>query len=404
MCPSQSTIFIKRLFTWAIPVPGQRSLVMNTLKNHVIILLCFGISLTERFTQASIPLIVDHLGLSSIEMSLFLSAMAASTVFTSVVIAPYVDAYNRRYFLGLMGFLGAVAVLSFFMFGYTRALGWGCFLMFCIGAALRIINLRRLSVINSEVIKSELSRAHTRMQLSITVAMAIAPLCLTLIAPGNYLSFAIVMLSICIVFSACTSSTSTSLISKTSKSAPPDRDESRELGFANNFIFIGMLLSGLFISTLLIYCKSISDQPDRLYAHIILSQMVGLIIANILFERFFGERFKRYSILITIIALSELAFILAESKLLISTLSFLIGFSFQIMFLRSHNQFQRKIPHGLTARLNGIRGLYTFTGMTTGYLLGPLLYKSGGIELVFLTCSATALLFLPCLKHLRPSR
>ncbi|MCV4342575.1 MFS transporter [Pseudomonas capsici] len=375
---------------------------MSTLKKHMIILLCFGISLTERFTQASIPLLVDHLGLTSFEMSLFLSAMAASTVFTSVVIAPYIDTYNRISFLGLMSFLGVIAGLSFFMFNYNKALGWGCFLMFCIGATLRIINLRRLSVINSETVSSKLSRTHTRMQLSITVAMAIAPLCLTLIAPRNYLNFTIVMLLICIFFSGCTSSSSP-LIYTTQKSALVERTESREQHFANSFIFIGMLLSGLFLSALLLYCKRISDHPEQLYAHIVLSQMIGLILANIMFERFFGGRFKRYGILITIIALSELAFIFLESSFFIKTLSCLIGFSFQVMFLRSHNQFQRTIPHGLSAKLNGIRGLYTFAGITAGYLLGPFLYNAGGIELVFLCCSATALLFFFCLKHLTPS-
>lgn len=374
---------------------------MKNFKNHIIILLCFGISLTERFTQASIPLIVNHLGLTSIEMSLFLSAMAASTVFTGLVVAPYIDTYNQKRFSGLICLFAMVAGLSFFMFGFTKTLGWGCFLMFCIGAILRFINLRRLSVINSEVNTEEFSRVHTRMQLSITIAMAFAPICLALMAPDNYLNFAVAMLLACVTISLCTSSVSST--SKISSSVTTEWSNTKELVSANHFIFVGMLLSGLFLSILLTYCQSVSDQPVQLYAHIILSQVVGLIAANVMFERFFGERFKGYSFLITSIALAELAFIFTKSNLLINALSCSIGFSFQIMFLRSHNQFQRKIPHGLTAKLNGIRGLYTFTGITTGYIFGPVLYKFGGTELAFLTCSVIALLFFMFLSHLHPS-
>ena len=70
------------------------------------------------------------------------------------------------------------------------------------------------------------------------------------------------------------------------------------------------------------------------------------------------------------------------------------------MFLKSHNQFQRQIPFGLTAKLNGVRGVYTFAGLVTGYILGPAMFKLGGVELVFLTCSVVSVLFLISLKHL----
>ncbi|WP_415263497.1 hypothetical protein [Pseudomonas chlororaphis] len=374
---------------------------MSSLKSYIIIALCFSISLTERFTQASIPLIVNHLGLSSLEMSLFLSTMAASTVFTGVLVASYIDSYNQRNFVGLIAFFTIVANLAFFMFSITHALGWGCFLTFCIGAILRIINFRRLSVINSEVSKTALSRAHTRMQLSITVAMAAAPLCLTLIAADNYLKFAIAMLLVSAILSVGTSSVS--LTEKATRSVAIERGESREITSANHFIFLGMLLSGLFLSVLFSYCQSISDRPTQLYANIIFSQVVGLIAANIIYERFFGYKFKQYGILIATIALSEIAFIFTKSDILINALSCLIGFSFQIMFLRSHNQFQRQIPHGLTAKLNGVRGLYTFAGVTTGYIFGPFLYSFGGTTLAFSICSAIALLFIISLKHLTSS-
>lgn len=378
----------------------HRSRTVKSLKGHIIILLCFGISLTERFTQASIPLVVNHMGLTSIEMSLFLSAMAASTVFTGLVVAPYIDTCSQRYFSGMIVFLGAIATLSFLMFSQTQALGWGCFLTFCIGTVLRIINFRRLSVINSSFSHRELSRAHTRMQLSITAAMAFAPLCLTLSPPEHYLSIALAMLLICIIFSAYTSSAS--LPSRASSPAKEKRETTGGLQPSYYFIFIGMLLSGIFLSALLMYCQSISDRPEQLYAHIIFSQVIGLIAANMIFERFFGERFKKYSILILSIALAELAFIFTTSSTLVLILSCLIGFSFQIMFLRSHNQFQQKIPPGLSARLNGIRGLYTFSGITTGYILGPFLFATGGIELVFVSCSVTALFFFSLIRHLSP--
>ncbi|WPO46646.1 hypothetical protein [Pseudomonas sp. S1Bt23] len=373
---------------------------MKNLKGYIIVVLCFGISLTERFTQASIPLIVNHMGLTSIEMSLFLSTMAASTVFTGLLIAPYIDSYKQKGFSGIIILFASAATLSFYMFGITQALGWGCFLMFCIGVILRIINFRRLSVINSEVSHAELSRAHTRMQLSITIAMAAAPICLTLTKANNYLNFALTMLLICVVFSLCSSSVSAT--AKAPGTATVARSESREIASANHFIFIGMLLSGLFLSALFLYCQSVSDKPVQLYANIIFFQVVGLITANIMFERFFGERFRQYGVLIIAIAISEIAFIFTQSSILINALASLIGFSFQIMFLRSHNQFQRNIPRDLTAKFNGIRGLYTFAGITTGYILGPILYNLGGTGLVFATCSTTALLFFLSLKHLSP--
>jgi hypothetical protein len=375
---------------------------VNSLKNQIIVLLCFGISLTERFTQASIPLIVNHMGLSNIEMSLFLSAMAASTVFTGLVVAPYIDSYNQNTFFGLICSFAAITGLSFFMFVYSAALGWGCFLMFCIGTLLRIINLRRLSVINSEVNAEHLSRTHTSMQLSITTAMAIAPICLALTAPDNYLNFAVMLMLACAFISLCTS-----CVSSCARTSPlvscASKNKSKVLATANQFIFVAMLLSGLFMSTLLTYCQSISDNPANLYTQIIFSQVVGLIVANVIFERFFGERFKGYSLLIFSIVLSELGFLLTKSYLSVNALSCLIGFSFQIMFLRSHNQFQREIPRGLTAKLNGVRGLYTFSGITTGYIFGPALYKLGSIELVFMSCSIIALFFFLFLKHLNPA-
>lgn len=367
----------------------------------MILLLCFSISLTERFTQASIPLIVDHLGLSSFEMSLFLSALAASTVFTGLIIAPYIDAYDRKRYLGLIGALGLFGTLSYFMFGLTKALGWGCILMFCIGSVLRMINFRRLAVINSEVDKSELSRVHTRMQLSITVAMAAAPLCLALMVAEDYLDFTVAILWTCLLLSFLTSSLN--VPAKTSGVVALKQPAPKELNPANQFIFIGMLLSGLFLSVLLAYCQSVSARPTELYTSVIFSQVIGLIVANLLFERFFGEHFKLYVVLIAIITASELAFIFTSSSLLISALSFLIGFSFQVMFLRSHNQFQSKIPKGMTAKLNGVRGMYAFTGITTGYILSPILQKAGGVDLAILACSATALLFLLFLAHLTPS-
>ena len=81
-----------------------------------------------------------------------------------------------------------------------------------------------------------------------------------------------------------------------------------------------------------------------------------------------------------------------------------IGFSFQLMFLKSHNQFQRQIPPGLTARLNGVRGLYTFVGVTVGYVAGPVLHHVGGLSLVFLSCSAIALLFFVFVGYLNGTR
>ncbi|RUQ43367.1 hypothetical protein D8M30_17680, partial [Corynebacterium pseudodiphtheriticum] len=163
---------------------------MRRTKNQIIILLCFVISLTERFTQASIPLIVNHLSLSEFEMSLFLSAMSASTVFVGLAIAPSIDNYDQRRFLCLIGLFTIVASLSFFLFNQNQALLWGCLLTFNIGAILRIINFRRLSAINHEVDKSKLSQAHTRMQLSITLAMALAPILLAVTATDNYLHLA----------------------------------------------------------------------------------------------------------------------------------------------------------------------------------------------------------------------
>lgn len=375
--------------------------MVNTLKSHMIILLCFSISLTERFTQASIPLIVDHLGLSSFEMSLLLSALAASTVFTGLIIAPYIDTYDQKRYLGLIGALGISGTLSYFMFGLTQGLEWGCSLMFCIGAVLRIINYRRLAVINGEVDKSYLSRAHTRMQLSITLAMAAAPLCLSLILADDYLDFTVAILWACLLLSLFTSS-----FSVPAKHATPPTLTLRapkELNTANYFIFTGMLLSGLFLSILLAYCQSSSDNPTQLYTQVIFSQVVGLIIANVMFERFFGEHFRMYGILIIIIAACEFGFIFTHSSSLINAFSFLIGFCFQIMFLRSHNQFQIKIPKGMSAKFNGIRGMYAFIGVTFGYITGPILQKLGGTEMVLLACSATAILFLLFLGHLAPS-
>lgn len=375
---------------------------MNNLKKHLILLLCFGISLTERFTQAAIPLIVNYLSLTSIEMSLLLSAMAASTVFTSLLIAPYIDAFNQKMYSGFTYLFAGVATLSFLMFSITASLEWGCFLMFCIGVILRIINLRRLSVINSEINTGGLSHVHTRMQLSITIAMAVAPLCLALTTPDNYLNLAVAMMLSCVAISLCTSQIASTAKTLTLVTTKQNNSNSSELVSANFFIFVGMIISGLFLSVLFIYCQSVSDQPVQLYARVIFSQVIGLIAANILFERFFGARFNWYSILIISIVLSELIFIFTKSGLVINVLSCMIGFSFQIMFLRSHNQFQSKIPRNLTAKLNGVRGLYTFAGVTTGYILGPFLHKIGGVELVFLTCSAIALLFFLFLKHLSP--
>ena len=374
---------------------------MTTLKRHMIMLLCFSISLTERFTQASIPLIADHLGLNSFEMSLMLSALAASTLFTGLIIAPYIDTYDQKPYLGLIGALGLLGTLSYWAFCFTQSLVWGCFLMFCIGAVLRTINFRRLAVINSEVDKSSLSRTHTRTQLSITIAMAAAPLCLTLILVVDYLDFTVAILWICIFLSLFTSSLNAP--AKTTDSATIKYGTPKELETANYFIFTGMLLSGLFLSILFAYCQNSSDNPTQLYTQVIFSQVVGLIAANMMFERFFGERFRMYGVLIMIIAASELSFIFTHSSELINILSFLVGFSFQIMFLRSHNQFQIRIPKSMSAKFNGIRGIYAFTGITCGYISGPLLQKIGGVEMVLLTCSATAILFLLFLGHLTPS-
>jgi hypothetical protein len=374
---------------------------VNDLKKWTTIVLCFGISLTERFTQASIPLIVNHMGFGSIELSLFFSAMAASTVFTGLAVAPYVDACNQKKYRGLICSFAVFAGLSLFMFRLSEALVWGCFLIFCIGTLLRIINLRRLSVINSEVNAENLSRTHTSMQLSITIAMAAAPIFLALTPPDNYFNLAVVLMLACAFTSLCTSSVSST--ARTSTLGIGEWKKPKELASANRFIFVGMLLSGIFLSTLLTYCQSVSDLPVEMYTHIIFSQVVGLIAANVIFERFFGEQFNGYSFLIITIALSELGFILTKSYLLINALSCLIGFSFQIMFLRSHNQFQRIIPHGLTTKFNGARGLYTVMGTTAGYIFGPILHKIGSIELVFMTCSIIALFFFLFLKHLKPT-
>ncbi|MFQ6592859.1 MFS transporter [Pseudomonas sp. Q1] len=374
---------------------------MRRTKNQIIILLCFVISLTERFTQASIPLIVNHLSLSEFEMSLFLSAMSASTVFVGLAIAPSIDNYDQRRFLCLIGLFTIVASLSFFLFNQNQALLWGCLLTFNIGAILRIINFRRLSAINHEVDKSKLSQAHTRMQLSITLAMALAPILLAVTATDNYLHLAFGLLVSSIILSSCTSSIPPR--PKDLTSIKSDRIASQMLTSAHHFIFIGMLLSGLFLSTLLKYCQSISANPIQLYSNILLSQVIGLIIANSIFERFFAGQFNRYGLLIITIAIAELAFIYTTSDVVIIALAFVVGVSFQIMFLRSHNQFQRTIPHGLTAKANGTRGLYTFIGITIGYFAGPLLYKYGGAPLVFTTCCAVALLFFCVLNHLTPS-
>ena len=367
-------------------------------KNQIIILLCFVISLTERFTQASIPLIVNHLGLSEFEMSLFLSALSASTVFIGVAIAPSIDNYDQKRFLCLIGFFTIIASVSFFLFNRNGALIWGCLLTFNIGAILRIINFRRLSAINLKVDRSKLSRSHTRMQLSITLAMALAPVLLAVITVDNYLHLAFYLLLISVILSSCTSSIP--LGSKRSTSVKPASITLRTLTSAHHFIFIGMLLSGLFLSILLKYCQSISINPTQLYSNILLSQVTGLIIANSVFERFFSDRYNRYGLLIITIAIAELTFAYTTSVVAVNTLAFIIGFSFQIMFLRSHNQFQRMIPHGFTAKANGTRGLYTFVGITIGYFAGPLLYKYGGAPLSFAACSAVALLFFRVLNHL----
>lgn len=372
---------------------------MKRTKNQIIILLCFVISLTERFTQASIPLIVNHLDLSGLEMSLFLSAMSASTVFIGVAIAPCIDSFSQKRFLCLIGLFTLIASVSFFLFNRNEALIWGCLLTFNIGAILRIINFKRLSTINLEVDKSKLSHAHTRMQLSITLAMALAPLLLAVTAADNYLHLAFCLLISSVILSSCTSSVAPH--SKHSTSVKPATITVCAMTSAHHFIFIGMLLSGLFLSILLRYCQSISINPTQLYSTILFSQVIGLIIANSMFERFFNHRFNRYELLIISIVVAESAFIYMTSFVVVNTLSFIIGFSFQIMFLRSHNQFQRMIPHGLTAKANGTRGLYTFAGVTIGYFAGPLLYEFGGTPLSFATCSVVALLLFRVLHHLR---
>lgn len=122
---------------------------MKPLKEIAITLLCFGLSLTERFTHTSIPLVIKNFGLSSFEQSAFFSSLAASMVFTGLVAAPYIDTPVRSCYLSCIGGLVVVASLSFLMFRTTQAAGWGCLMMFCTGALVRIINLRRLSIINS---------------------------------------------------------------------------------------------------------------------------------------------------------------------------------------------------------------------------------------------------------------
>ena len=74
------------------------------------------------------------------------------------------------------------------------------------------------------------------------------------------------------------------------------------------------------------------------------------------------------------------------------------------MFLKSHNQFQRQIPSGMTARLNGVRGLYTFFGVAAGYIVGPVLHDIGGVKLVFIACSAIAMLLYIFVGYLNGTR
>lgn len=375
---------------------------MKPFKEITIIMLCFGLSLTERFTHASIPLVINHIGLSSINLSAFFTAMAASMVFTGLVVAPCIDTQSRKFYFGCLAALGGCAGLSFWIFDTTRALGWGCLLMFCTGAILRIINLRRLSVINSEVPKKNLSQAHTRMQLTIVIAMAVAPLSLAYLEPDDYLVVIVCLLAGCCVLSLFTSAMP-AVVSSLVKAAP-NGYEKKDLVSAHHFIFIGMLLSGVFISNLLAYCQSISDQPTKLYAYVVFWQMVGVMVGNVLFERFFGEHFKRYGIIVVFMVVAESAFILLHNPVLIYMNAAVLGLSFQLMFLKSHNQFQRQIPSGMTARLNGVRGLYTFFGVAAGYIVGPVLHDIGGVKLVFIACSAIAMLLYIFVGYLNGTR
>lgn len=363
---------------------------MKPLKEIIIIILCFGLSLTERFTHASIPLVINHMGLSNIDLSAFFTAMAASMVFTGLVVAPYIDTHTRNLYFGCLAALGGGAGLSLLMFDMTQALSWGCLLMFCTGAILRIINLRRLSVINSEIPKQSLSLTHSRMQLTIVSAMAVAPISLAYLSPDYYLIVIGCLLGVCCLLSIFTSAMP-ALLPRSIK-AVPEAYETKGLVSAHHFIFVGMLLSGVFISNLLAYCQSVTDQSASLYAYVVFWQMVGLIIGNVVYERFFGDCFKHYGVLIVVMVVAESAFIFMRDPVLICLNAVVIGCSFQLMFLKSHNQFQRQIPPGLTAKLNGVRGLYTFAGVTVGYVAGPVLHNVGGVKLVFLSCSAIALL------------
>lgn len=375
---------------------------MKPFKEITIIVLCFGLSLTERFTHASIPLVINHMGLSSINLSAFFTAMAASMVFTGLVVAPCIDTQTRKFYFGCLAALGACAGLSFLMFDTTRNFGWGCLLMFCTGAILRIINLRRLSVINSEIPGKNLSQTHTRMQLIIVVAMAVAPLSLANLEPDDYLVVIICLLGCCCMLSLFTSAMPA--VKPPLAKAVPDGYEKKDLLSAHHFIFVGMLLTGVFISNLLVYCQSITDEPTKLYAYVVFWQMVGLIIANVFFERFYSHGFQRYGAFIAVMVVAESAFIVIRDPVLICINAALIGFSFQLMFLKSHNQFQRQIPPGLTARLNGVRGLYTFFGVTAGYIVGPVLHNVGGVKLVFMSCSAIALLLFIFVGYLNGTR
>lgn len=375
---------------------------MKPLKQIIIIILCFGLSLTERFTHASIPLVINYMGLSSIELSAFFTAMAASMVFTGLVVAPYIDTHKRKFYFGCLAALGGWAGLSFLMFDLTQGLVWGCLLMFCTGAILRIINLRRLSVVNREISKKKLSLAHTQMQLTIVIAMVIAPISLAYLAPDFYLVVIVCLLGACCLLSVFTSAMP--VTPHRSTEAVIDGYEKKELVSAHHFIFVGMLLSGIFISNLLVYCQSISDQSTQLYAYVVFWQMVGLLIGNMVFERFFGDRFKNYGVLVAVLVVAESAFILMRDPFLICMNAVVIGASFQLMFLKSHNQFQRQIPLGLTARLNGVRGLYTFVGVTVGYMAGPVLHHVGGLSLVFMSCSAIALLLFIFVGYLNGTR